>query len=66
MPKIGEIEGNLDIYSKREVLKINHLPLVVFFRKKFSRAESCAEAIPSIFFVNKIKTLFFVNYFYAI
>ena len=48
------------------MLNINHFSLVVFFRKKFSRAENCAEAIPSIFFVNKIKILFFVNYFYAI
>ena len=41
--KIGEFSGNVHIYSKREVLKINRFPLVVFFRKKFSRAESCAE-----------------------
>ena len=43
VPKIGEFSGNVHIYSKREVLKINRFPLVVFFRKKFSRAESCAE-----------------------
>ena len=31
---------------KREVLKINRFPLVVFFRLKvFLRAESCAEEI---------------------
>ena len=28
------------------MLNINHFPLVVFFRKKFSRAESCAEEMP--------------------
>ena len=43
MPKIGDFSGEVDIKSKRDVLKINRFPLVVFFRKKFSRAESCAE-----------------------
>ena len=33
------------IYSKREVLNINRFPLVVFFRKKFSSAEGCAEGL---------------------
>ena len=41
--EIGEFSGNVHIYSKREVMKINCFPLVVFFRKKFSRAEDCAE-----------------------
>ena len=38
--EIGEFSGNVHIYSKREVLNINRFPLVYFFRKKFSRAES--------------------------
>ena len=33
------------VESKREVLNINRFPLVVFLRKKFSRAESCAEEL---------------------
>ena len=45
VPKIGDFSGKVDIYSKREVMKINRFPLVVFFRKKFSRAESCAEDV---------------------
>ena len=45
VPKIGDFSGKVDIYSKREVLNINRFPLVVFFRKKFFRAESCAEDI---------------------
>ena len=43
VPKIGVFSGKVDTQSKREILKINRFPLVVFFRRKFSRAESCAE-----------------------
>ena len=34
-------------YSKREVLYINHFPLVVFLRKKFSCAEKYSKGIPT-------------------
>ena len=43
VPKIGDFGEKSGIYNTREVLKINRFPLVVFFRKKFSRAEDCAE-----------------------
>lgn len=46
---MGELEKReiymLQAVGKREVLKINRFSLVVFFRKKFSRAEGCAEEI---------------------
>ena len=56
VPKIGDFSGKVDIYSKREVLNINHFSLVVFFRKKFSRAESCAEEL-SIGYVIQLANL---------
>ncbi len=50
VPKIRERSGLFARYSKRDGLSINHLLLVVFLEKKFSRAESCAEdCIPQIF-----------------
>ena len=33
---------------------VNRFPLVVFFRKKFSRAESCAEEIICILYTSGI------------
>ena len=35
----------LQAVGKREVLNVNRFPLAYFFRKKFSRAESCSEDI---------------------
>ena len=54
VPKIGDFSGKVDIYSKRDVLKINRFPLVVFFRKKFSRAESYAEEITCLLYTFSI------------
>ena len=43
VPKVGEIGWNRGIYSMRKWLDYNHFCMGVFFRKKFSCAESCAE-----------------------
>ena len=56
---LGEIRrdfgGRVDIYSKREVLKINRFPLVVFLRKKFICDKSCSVILFNICKCNEQK-----------
>ena len=56
-PKIGDFERKIGANDMRKLLSYNNFRVSVFFRKKFSCAEDCAEGI-----ISCICLLHYANY----